>query len=116
MRIRYFVVLKTNQNHFAYSYEKVVPWILTAFLLAVVTPMLVESLRYGELRWLWQIGSFGSFILMIAVNLFAVGNGFFTLMEFAESGKYNWYWFFLGIIPVLFYGGILLFALISSPD
>ena len=108
--------MKTNENHIAYSYEKVVPWILTAFLLAAVTPPLFEPLRHGEFRWLWQVGSFGSFILMISVNLLAVGNALFTLMEFAESGKYNWYWFILGIIPVLFYGGILLSALISSPD
>ena len=104
---------KLKEKHVPYPYQKVVPWILGAFIIAVAAPQLVADLRYGSFRWLWQIGSFGSFMLMILVNLVVIGNALFTLTEFSESGKYNWFWFVLGLIPVLFYGKILIGALSS---
>ncbi|WP_297985103.1 hypothetical protein [uncultured Chryseobacterium sp.] len=106
-----------KEKHVPYSYQKVVPWILIAFLFAVVTPPLVAPFRYGSLRWMWQVGLSTSFLLIIFVNIAVIINAVFTVVEFRLTGKYNWFWFVFGLIPLLYYLTLFMVAiLVPSPD
>ncbi|HAP95794.1 MAG TPA: hypothetical protein DCP54_08610 [Chryseobacterium sp.] len=96
-------------KHIEYSYKKYTTILLVSFLLALIIPRAIYSLRYSELRILWQIGTLGSLVFQILTVIFSIINSIFTFFEFWETKKWNLFWLILSLIPLLFWVLFFLF-------
>ena len=98
-------------KHVEYSYKKYTIILLVAFLLALIIPRVVNSLRYSELRILWQIGVNATMILHGLSILFSIINSIFTFLEFRETKKWNYFWLILSLVPILYWSILLIFMI-----
>lgn len=105
-----------KEDYVPYSYQKVVLWILGVFVITAIIPPLVAPLRYTEFKWLYTTGMWIGYLSVIFVNVAVIINSFYTLIEFRETKKYNWFWFFLGLLPIVYYIFLFGAAFVNSPD
>jgi len=98
-------------KHVEYSYKKYTIILLVAFLLALIIPRTLHSLRYSELRILWQIGVNATMILHGLSILFSIINSIFTFLEFRETKKWNYFWLILSLVPILYWSILLIFMI-----
>lgn len=105
-----------KEDYVPYSYQNIVPWILGIFVITAVIPPLVGPLRYTEFKRLYKIGAWIGYFSVVFVNMAVIINAFYTLIEFKETKKNNWFWFFLGLIPLVYYIFLLVPAFVNSPD
>lgn len=97
-----------EKTYFKYSYKKFTIIVLVAFLLALIIPRDIYSLRYSELRILWEIGVKATMILHGFSIVFSFINSLFTFLEFCETKKWNYLWFILSLIPILYWSILLI--------
>jgi|GEM_PF-1993569 len=91
-------------NHINYSYKKFTLIIICAFIIALIIPRILgNSLRYSELRIIWQIGINTTMILHGFSILFSFINSLFIFLEFRETKKWNILWLILSLIPFLYW-------------
>ncbi len=103
-------------KYIKYSYKKYTIILFVAFLLALIIPRVVHSLRYSELSILWQIGLTATMILHGLSITFSFINSLFTLLEFRETKKWNFLWLMLSLVPLLYWSYWLIFIAISPPN
>ena len=103
-------------KHIEYSYKKYTIILLVTFLLALIIPRVVHSLRYSELRILWQIGGLGSMIIHGISVFFSIINSIFIFFEFRETKKSNYVWLIVSLIPFLYWSYFLIYIFFFLPS